>query len=454
MRVWRSAVVATGCMVLAVGGPASADWSPLQPLDRAVVDKDQVAAATGGGIDTVLWRDRDASPGPYKLVAHQAIDGVWQSPVVISDHAMWFGLAMDDNGNTLIASCEILPPALAPGSMEIHSRARAGRWRLAATVPMIENCSGPPSLAIDDSGNAVLAWRIYPSMRVQASYRPAGGEWTAPVFVSAAGDSPQWPVVGIDEGDATVAWSSRAGGPTDHARTSVRARRFIDGAWTGITTIMRGRWRVLDDGYAEQGDKWVDFARIAEDGKTVVWSGFKQYTDTVSEFFVASSRWSGSEWGRSVVGHRGGVGIDVASNDSGQTIVAFSNRIGANGFQIPQVLSARLRADGTWRRIAVTTEEVDVDGEGDFVQYDWPRIELDDDGVASAMWVRQAEALTKTEYSVRVARQQAGRPWGEATILRATAQLVLGGDTALAAAGRDTVIAFSAGRRLFGTTWQ
>jgi PKD repeat protein len=66
-----------------------------------------------------------------------------------------------------------------------------------------------PAVAVDERGDAIVAWARNNGTNdiVQASFRPAGGSFGAPVSLSAEGSNAMSPKVAIDAaGDATVVW--------------------------------------------------------------------------------------------------------------------------------------------------------------------------------------------------------------------------------------------------------
>ena len=73
-----------------------------------------------------------------------------------------------------------------------------------------------PTVAVNERGDAIVAWRRSNGANeiVQASFRPAGGSFGAPVDLSPEGRNGDLPRVAIDAaGDATVVWDSTNGGP-------------------------------------------------------------------------------------------------------------------------------------------------------------------------------------------------------------------------------------------------
>jgi hypothetical protein len=100
-------------------------------------------------------------------------------------------------------------------------------WSAPLTLDAGEN----PAVAIAPSGRAVAAWEGGPATAavIQASVRPPGGTWSAPVNVST--DAFGGPVIGMDgSGNAIVAWT---GGGKQIRTASLPA----GGSWTAVDTL-------------------------------------------------------------------------------------------------------------------------------------------------------------------------------------------------------------------------
>ena len=72
-----------------------------------------------------------------------------------------------------------------------------------------------PTVAMNDRGDTIVAWTSGEgsTVKAQASFRPAGGSFGAPVTLSSGGAVVESPRVAIDEaGDATVVWDRNNGG--------------------------------------------------------------------------------------------------------------------------------------------------------------------------------------------------------------------------------------------------
>ena len=93
------------------------------------------------------------------------------------------------------------------------TRTAGGAWSTPVSLSTPARDSWDPQVAVDLAGNATALWsRADDDGRVvEAARRPAGGEWSAPIDLSAPGDA--WhPQVAVDPaGNATAAWSRKDG---------------------------------------------------------------------------------------------------------------------------------------------------------------------------------------------------------------------------------------------------
>ena len=96
--------------------------------------------------------------------------------------------------------------------------------------------SDSPSIAVNRSGAATAVWRLTGKSEnlIQASSRPPGGSFGAPVNVSLGNDNPLFPRLAMNErGDVAVAWSGDKSA-SEVARASVR---LVGGGFSDPTPI-------------------------------------------------------------------------------------------------------------------------------------------------------------------------------------------------------------------------
>jgi hypothetical protein len=95
-----------------------------------------------------------------------------------------------------------------------------------------------PEVAMDKLGNALAVWQQSTNGRdsiVESAIRPAGGEWSVPLALSAPGEPAFNADVEIAEGQATAVWVAIANRvPVIHS-----ANRTMTGPWSDTLTISR-----------------------------------------------------------------------------------------------------------------------------------------------------------------------------------------------------------------------
>jgi hypothetical protein len=177
-------------------------------------------AVDGQGDSLVVWRGEDEGE-EFARAAYRPAGGSWSAPIDVSSegeqvHALQ--AAVDPDGNAIVAwagsqgnlgEFDIAHTAFKPAG---------GDWE--APVPISEAGANayPNDLVFDQSGNAAIVWLRWDGVdwRIQAAYRPAEGEWEAPAYLSDEGKDAMDAVVVLDapgsaeiaDGDATAIWVS------------------------------------------------------------------------------------------------------------------------------------------------------------------------------------------------------------------------------------------------------
>jgi hypothetical protein len=239
-------------------GDAVVVWS----LKSGKAAKIQVAVAPPGG----------GFGGPVDLTGFTAVERV---PQVAFDPygnaiAVWEGA----EGATLRIQESAMPAGGSFGTSQFLSGAGTN--------------AGDPQVAFDASGDALAVWRYdgAPASTIQATYRPAGGVFGAPVTVSASSAQPaQVPQVAFDGlGSGVVTWQ-QSDGTNPRVLASVRSPG-VAGAFGGQS--------ILDPG----GQEMIK-PRIAGDGLSgtiVSWQTYNGKTRSTQ----AAARTAGGSFGPAV----------------------------------------------------------------------------------------------------------------------------------------------------------
>jgi hypothetical protein len=113
-----------------------------------------------------------------------------------------------------------------------------GDWQPVQTISASGVSASGPAVGIDPSGNALVAWTQSDgtNLRINASYRAAGGSFGAPVPVSAAGQDASAPDVSMDNaGNALVGWE-RTDGTKLRVQAAIRSPG-VSGTFGTISTL-------------------------------------------------------------------------------------------------------------------------------------------------------------------------------------------------------------------------
>jgi hypothetical protein len=193
-----------GLSIMASSRVAGADWGlPTPAVANKVLLDPTETALDPFGTGTVV----SAYPGPMLAITRPA-GGSWPQPGLSEDGA-FPDVAYDAAGNATVAWS---PPG-AGGFVKVATRPRGGSW--SAAVPLGRAHDTRLALAVNRAGDAVVAWVHRadfgggPLLGIQAAVRRAGGSWSQPKIVTAAGQIGEIPTAAIDAaGDAVVAWES------------------------------------------------------------------------------------------------------------------------------------------------------------------------------------------------------------------------------------------------------
>jgi hypothetical protein len=112
--------------------------------------------------------------------------------------------------------------------IEYSTRTATGAWAAPQTISDPGQSASDGNIAIDNSGNALVAWSRSDgtNVRIQAAFRPAGGSFSAPATVSDPGFDATKPEVDFDNsGKALLTWQR-----FDGSRLRVQATTRTAGA--------------------------------------------------------------------------------------------------------------------------------------------------------------------------------------------------------------------------------
>ena len=295
-------------------------------------------------------------------------------------------------------------PAVAP--------AAAAGWL--APVGVSQSAGSGPQVAVDHVGDVVVAWTRNDGSNaiVQAAVRPAGGAFSAPVDLSAAGEDASAPSVAIDAaGDAVVVWTR-----SDGSNTIVQASSRPAGGAFSVPVD-------LSDAGRDASSPQV--AMDAAGDAVAVWTRFNGGNTIVQ----AARRFAGSPtfFGGTDVSASGqnAVGPHVAMNHDGDAIVLWTQ---GSAVQVASSLSG---SEFSWPPVDVTAAPESGSGAG---------VGIADDGSAVAVWKRWQVVNGQVELTVRGAIREGHGAFGAPVDL--SSEPVGGGQVGLAVngAGRAIVV--------------
>ncbi len=234
-RLRALAASALGCLALGLlaAAPAAAAPTWLAPVDLSAPGQSalgpQVAVDPQGNATAVWWR----YDGADFIVqsAERPAGGAWSEPVDLSvagEEATGPGVAVDPQGN---ATAVWQRSDGAKKRVQASERPPGGAWSEPLDLSAAGEDAEEPQLAVDPQGRAIVVWGRFDgaNLIVQSSERPPGGAWSEPVDLSAAGQNGLEPEVAVDpQGNATAVWWRSDG---SHSRVQA-AERPAGGAWS------------------------------------------------------------------------------------------------------------------------------------------------------------------------------------------------------------------------------
>ncbi len=265
-----------------------------------------------------------------------------------------------------------------------------------------------PAVALAADGRAVVAWEggTFAATDIEASVRPPGGTWGAPVVVSAAG-YPGAPLIGID-GWGNVVIASVQGATGTIATASLRA----GGSWSPVQTLPTHDGSGLDMAVNSAGSVVLTWA-----GKGVSIGAYADSGTVLGGF--------GAPVKVGLAPYNGGR-TSVTLNDAGRAVMVWA--VGSTAANVAATRSAA----GTWSApVQLSGDEaspldVAIDGAGNVI------------AVFEQYVLAQGSSLT----SLYASRLPAGGSWGAPTLLSAPGDSVGGGGRVVADAAGTFVIAW------------
>ncbi len=310
--------------------------------------------------------------------------------------------------------------AAAPFAVLPAGAAAAPTWLRPEALSLPGQKAETPQVALDAAGDATAVWRRLDGANyiVQSAYRPAGGTWSSPVDLSAAGQDAEAPSFAEDAaGDAVAVWARFNGAETGSNSIVQAAARGAGGPWgSPVDLSLPGR-------NAELAQVGLDAAGEA----VALWRRFDGF-----DFIVqAATRTAGGTWSAprdlSATGQNAET-PRLALNAAGDAVAVWRRFDGSNFV----VQGAALDAGSNWGEALILS----ATGENAVA----PQVAIDGAGIATAVWSRS----NGSNYVIESADRPPGGAWSTPAELSAPGQNAEAPQVALDAAGRG-VVAWSRG---------
>jgi hypothetical protein len=381
---------ALGLMVAASAAAAAPTW--LAPLELSAAGQD--ASRPEVAIDqqsnaTAVWERFNGSNWIIQS-AERPVGGGWSEPVDLTapgHDAKFSQVAVDEQGNTTAVW-----ESFNGSNWIIQSAERpvGGAW----SAPVDLSSAGQDALitkvAVDPLGNATAVWRRFNGSNwiIQSAERQAGGAWSAPVDLSAAGQDAKFPEMTVDPlGNATAVWR-RFNGSNWIIQS---AERPVGGAWSAP----------VDLSAAGQDAGSPQVAVDPEGGATAIWQRFN--------IIQSAERAGGGSWSGPVNLSAAGQEVrfpQVAIDSQGNATATWGRFNGSNWI----IQSAERQAGGAW------SAPVDLSAAGQDAE--WANVVVGPLGNTTAIW----QHFNGSNWIIQSAERQAGGAWSGPVDLSAAGQ--------------------------------
>lgn len=343
--------------------PAGGTWGA--PVDLATgrsIFNPQLAIDPAGTI-TAVWRRRDATSSVVQT-ATRPVGGTWSAPVDLSVDPSVDNSQQTDVPQVAVDAAGVVTATWArfganTYTVQAATRRTDGIWTAPVDLSAPGQSARTSDLAVDPAGNTTAIW--VSGALVQAATRPAGGSWAAPVDLSTIAGSRANPRIVVDPaGGATAIWGTFSG--TYGIQTAARP---LGGTWSAPV------------GLSAAGGDTFDTPEIAVDRRgnaTAVW----QRHDGSGWIVTSATRPAGGSWSTSV--DLSATGRDSWNPQVAVDLVGNATAVWSRAEESGRVVQAARRPAGSrW------SEPVDLTVGGDA----WnPQVAFDPSGNAITAWSR------------------------------------------------------------------
>ena len=260
-------------MIQEASKPPGAEWRPPVTISEPGVSAYAPVIAVGPGDEAVVaWMRENGSFGSYNYsvqAAARPAGGAWQAPVTVSQPLAYGGwppvapsIGADARGDALL----VWEHGGSNSPAQAAWKPAGGVWQTPENISEPGASASGPEVAVDPAGHALVVWwrltPYHPNGAIAVS-GTVGGEWQAPVTISAPGEEFTLdPRVAVDPGgEAIVVWQRTEPDNSQVVRAAIRFDRrpmastdnHLRNGWdrcrpAGCVRCKRGRTRELDSG--------------------------------------------------------------------------------------------------------------------------------------------------------------------------------------------------------------
>jgi hypothetical protein len=394
---WFLCLTIAGCLAAGlVASPVSAapGWS--YPVNVSGVinigEESPLFDVDSAGNATAVWRRYRGGKLIYESAVRPA-GGPWTTPSPFLgglEDAYGLQVAVDLLGNETAIWGRRLGRS---GVVQSATRPAGGSW----SPPVTLSAAGawPGLLAAGPEGNVTAVWLLERDEGnrsvVQSATRPAGGSWSAPVNLSPVGQAARSPQIALDpQGGATVVWQE------EYSSALESATRSSGGSWSAPVTLSAdGVWAI-----------WPQVAVDSQGNATAVWVGRVPNGRRFSAWgrrIQTATRPAGGIWSAPVSiskpGHRLVQDPQIAVSPQGDATAIWQR---SNGSDL--VVQGAVRpAGGIWAAPVEITA-----GYGQGGQY--LQLVVDSWGNATAIW-EGYDSSHGTTFAIQGAKRPPGGAW-------------------------------------------
>jgi hypothetical protein len=279
-------------VVQSASRPVGGSWSAPVTLSPAGAGSALVVAGPEGNVTAIWLLEREEGRRSVVQSASRSVGGSWSAPVTLSParEARSPQIALDPQGGATAVWEEQYS-----GAIESATRSPEGIWSPPVTLSATGVTGDWPQVAVDSQGNATAVWAgresdgrpiRSQSRRIQTATRPAGGTWSSPVSISAAGHRLiQEPHIAVGpQGEATAIWQRSNGS----LLVVQGATRRAGGAWSRPVDLTTGDGR---------GGQHLQLGVDPWGNATAIWEGY--YTGSGTHFVIQAAKHPpGGRWSR------------------------------------------------------------------------------------------------------------------------------------------------------------